>query len=269
MRALLLIPAFFVFSACIKAYIPFVSEHNHYEIIQQGRAEYPELFHSSSETEKIGSPSVVIAINESSDISEESYSYSAKEITAHLSSSGFLLLNNGDAEITIKGNIRAVKDSDSGFGGFIDYKAQCDIAAINSATGRHIATFKTFIRGLGLTPQDASEAALSNAGREAAKIISREIISYYRSKSVVRLEVYNLKDLPALNSFYLSLKAIKGVSNAWLIDYRGGNAYFDVSCASGGAGNLARGLIETYGTDLKINRPSLMKLEAVIQKKDK
>ena len=52
MRALLLIPAFFVFSACIKAYIPFVGEPKYEEIIKQGKALYPDLFISPRETER-------------------------------------------------------------------------------------------------------------------------------------------------------------------------------------------------------------------------
>ncbi|MBO4556924.1 MAG: hypothetical protein J5706_09195 [Elusimicrobiales bacterium] len=269
MRALLLIPAFFVFSACIKAYIPFVGEPKYEEIIKQGKALYPDLFISPRETEKIGNPSISISLGETSDIGKDPYSFSSKEMASFLSAYGFSLKQNSNSDIIIKGSVHAAAGAVSGLGSFLDYKAQCNFVAADARTGRQIASFKNTVAGLGLNPKDAAEAALANAGRDAAKNLARDIISYYRMQSVVRLEVYNLPVLQDLNAFYLKLKGIKGVHNVWLIDYRGGNAYFDVSCAYGGAGNLARGLIETYGTDLKINRPSLMKLEAVIQKKDK
>ena len=274
MRIRLHVPAILLifFSACIKAYLPFVNEPSREEILNAGRKLYPELFNNPDETEKIGNPSIKFAIDGKDGIGNSAHFYAVEEMFSVLSSYGFST-DDKKPEIIIKGSVNVFADSSktsggsSGFGSFQNYKAACDIKAEEYSGGKQIAVFKSVIGGLGLSSEEAAEAAMANAGREAGKVLAKGIISHYRSIFVVRLEIYNLQNFKELNDFYIRLKTVKGVKNAWLTDYRGGNAYFDVSCSSGGAGNLARGLMETFGTELKINRSSLMKLEAAAQKK--
>ena len=264
-----LFPAFILLmlSACVTAYIPFVNEPGYEEIFGEGKKLYPDMFRKASEAEKIGFPSVYISIDETSDSSLDFFYEAANEISLSFSSSGFKTQKEkNNPGLKIKGSILAEMAADDGFGGFIDYQAKCDLMA-EDHNGNKISAYNGSVRGLGLTADDAASAALANAGREASKHLIGGIISYYRSKSIVRLEIYNLRTLQELHAFYIKLKAIKDVQNAWLLDYRGTNALFDVSVESGGAGNLARALMETFGTDLKINRPSIMELEAAVQLK--
>ena len=262
------------FSSCIAPYIPLVNEPTYAELLQEGKRKYPDLFRSASETEKIGSPSVNIVFDETSDVRNGAYSNAEKEFSAAFNAAGFSVSNSG-GEIKITGSFHAVEDSKTGFGGFIDCKAGYSIKVfyrenpVNRENIRKeyklIEEFSGNARGLGLNPEDAVIASLENAGREAAKQIIKKITIFYRSRMIVRLEVYNLRNLEELNDFYIMLKTIKGINDAWLLDYRGSNAYFDVS--SGSAGNLARGLMEKFGTSLKISRPAAMELEAVMQTK--
>lgn len=256
------------FSSCITHYIPLVNEPSYSELSQEGKRLYPDLFRSASETEKIGSPSLNIVFQETTDVRNGFYDNAGKEFSVAVKAAGFSVLDSV-GEINITGRFHAVEDSKSGFGGFIDCKAEYSIKAFyRDNIGKDynlISEFSGNARGLGLNPEDAVIAALENAGREAAKRIIRNITSFYRSRVIVRLEVYNLRNLEELNDFYIKMKTIKGINDAWLLDYRGNNAYFDVSSDS--AGNLARGLMEKFGTRLKISRPDVMELEAVMQTK--
>ena len=255
-------------SACIKAYIPFVNEPSHSAIINEGRALYPQMFRQASETEKIGSPSICIDIAESSDMDGKKYSYAEIELRTLLTHEGFVVFKGKcNNAIRISGTILARSGTSSESGSFTVYDALASLKATDMPDGKDISSFSTSTRGFGLEENDAIMGALTNSGREAFKTFKKDIIAYYRLKSVASLEVYGLSTLRDLNDFYLKLKGIRDVKNVWLIDYRGENAYFDVSMQDGGAGNLARGLLETFGTRLKINRPSYTALEAALQKK--
>jgi len=253
---------------CVTAYIPFVSEPGYAEIIAEGVRLYPEMFRKAPETEKIGSPSIYIAVNENTVTGSLSVDAAITEISEAFIQAGFPVAENEkQADMIISGSFSVSADSDKNFGGFTDCQAKYRLEAVD-AVGHTLTSVEGTVRGMGLTVEDSIVASLANAGRESSKNLIRKIISVYRSRSVVYLEIYNLGTLHELHAFYLKLKEIRGVNNVWMLDYRGANAYFDVSVAYGGsAGNLARGLMETFGTSLKMNRPSLMELEAAVQVK--
>lgn len=253
---------------CVTAYIPFVNEPGYAEIIAEGQRLYPEMFRKAPETEKIGFPSIYIQVNENTAAGNVPFSEAAKEISAAFMYAGFPSAEDErQADIIVSGSFSASPDSDKGFGGFTDCQTEYRLKAIGAGGGA-LTSVEGTVRGMGLTMDDSYAASLANAGRESSRNLIKKIIAVYRSRSVVHLEIYNLRTLHELHAFYLKLKQIRGVNSAWLLDYRGANAYFDVSMTSGGsAGNLARGLMETFGTSLKMNRPSQMELEAVVQMK--
>lgn len=253
------------FCACNVNHMHFLKNSGQNVFTEKVKIDYPLLFENVSDIQKINNPVIAVSIEETSQITNEMLQFASTELKNKLISIGYTVTADEEkADIVVKGYVFAEFNTDQGYGGFFDYKAKADFKVVDK-TGAHIAEYKNSVRGMALTHPEAAEASLSNCGKYAAKELSSQIISYYRQKYIVRLELYNIFNINVLADFKEKLKNIDGIKDCWITDYSNNYAYIDVYVLSGSSYDLSQWLMQTFGMKIRINRPNSMCLKAGLQ----
>ena len=86
-----------------------------------------------------------------------------------------------------------------------------------------------------------------------------------REKSIVRLNLANVKTMNDLSEFTKILRNIPMVRSSWVRGYSASVAVIDVAMHKGGAADLSQLLIKNGKRPVKINRTSSYDLDAELQ----
>jgi len=190
--------------------------------------------------------------------------YASEKLKDILRDSGYIIPDGAEKPaLKIEGLIKLSPFPLKDGSGMIRYRASLHLKAV-SPDGKNAGELDSTMPGIDTGDEGAAEAAAANAVRTSADDIGEMIKEELRSRNMVRLQVYNVKNLTELYDFMKKLRAIKGVRAAWTLDYNCITAYVDVAMSKGRSADLARGLIEAFGVKLKVNRSAANELEVAI-----
>ena len=111
----------------------------------------------------------------------------------------------------------------------------------------------------------AARASIINAAKKAADPLKDKMIKSLREKSIVRLNLANVRTMNELSEFIKVLRNIPVVRESWVRGYSDGVATMDVGMRKGGASDLSQLLMKNARKPVKINRSSSYDLDAELE----
>jgi hypothetical protein len=215
-----------------------------------------------TEPQKLGNPVVGFDISEASDGKPQQTEYAALELKNKFSEAGFLTGEKDKADILVKGSAAAAFNTKEGLGGFISYRASLSVSAVKQGSQETLASVQEAAGGIDLNEPAASRASIINAAKKSADPLKEAVLKALRERSIVRLNLSNVKTLNDLSEFTKVLRNIPAVRSSWVRSYNGGTAVLDVAMHRGGASDLSQLLMKSQKMPVKVNRTSSYDLDA-------
>lgn len=217
-----------------------------------------------SEPEKLGNPVLGFEITESADSRPVQGGYAETALKAAFVDAGFLTGDKDTADIVIKGAAETAFNTREGLGGFTSYRAGISLSAVKKGSGA-LAAVQESAGGIDLNDEAAARASLINAAKKAAAPLKEGILKSLREKTIVHLNLANVKTMNDLSDFTKVLRNIPAVKASWVRGYTGGTAVLDVAMRKGGASDLSQLLMKNLKKPVQINRTSAYELDAELQ----
>ena len=218
-----------------------------------------------TEPQKLGNPVVGFDIKESVDSKPQQTNYAELEIKNKFSEAGFITGEKDKADIVIKGEAQTSFNTREGLGGFVSYRAGISVSAVKQGSLETLASVQDSAGGIDLNDIAAARASLINAAKKAPEPFKESILKALREKSIVRLNLANVKTMNDLSDFTKLLRNIPAVRASWVRGFSGGVAVIDVGMHKGGAADLSQLLMKNSKRPVKINRTSSYDLDAELQ----
>jgi len=224
-----------------------------------------KLRNLESEPEKLGNPVIGFEITELSDSKPLKTRYAETELKAVFKDAGFLTGDKDTADIVVKGEAETSFNTREGLGGFTSYRAGISLSAVKKGSLDALASVQESAGGIDLNDTAAARASIINAAKKVAAPLKDRIPKSLREKSIVRLNLANVKTMNDLSDFIKVLRNIPAVRTSWVRGYTGGLATLDVGMHRGGAADLSQLLMKNVKKPVKINRTSSYDLDAELQ----
>ena len=218
-----------------------------------------------TEPQKLGNPVVGFDIKESVDSKPQHTNYAELEIKSKFSEAGFITGEKDKADIVIKGEAQTSFNTREGLGGFVSYRAGISISGVKQGSLETLASVQESAGGIDLNDIAAARASLINAAKKAADPLKEKVLAALKEKSIVRLNLANVKTMNDLSDFTKLLRNIPAVRASWVRGFSGGVAVIDVGMHKGGAADLSQLLMKNSKRPVKINRTSSYDLDAELQ----
>lgn len=218
-----------------------------------------------SEPQKLGNPVIGFDIKETADSKPQPTNYSELELKSRFSEAGFITGDKDKADILIKGTAETSFNTREGLGGFVSYRAGISLAAVKQGSQETLASVQESAGGIDLNDSAAARASIINAAKKAADQLKDKVLKSLREKSIVRLNLANVKTMNDLSDFTKVLRNIPAVRASWVRSYGGDVAVLDVAMHTGGAADLSQLLMKNAKRPVKINRTSSYDLDAELQ----
>ena len=218
-----------------------------------------------TEPQKLGNPVVGFDIKESVDSKPQHTNYAELEIKSKFSEAGFITGEKDKADIVIKGEAQTSFNTREGLGGFVSYRAGISISGVKQGSLETLASVQESAGGIDLNDIAAARASLINAAKKAADPLKEKVLAALKEKSIVRLNLANVKTMNDLSDFTKLLRNIPAVRASWVRSFSGGIAVMDVGMHKGGAADLSQLLMKNSKRPVKINRTSSYDLDAELQ----
>jgi len=215
-----------------------------------------------TEPQKLGNPVIGFDIKETADGKPQATEYAALELKNRFSEAGFITGEKEKADIVIKGSADASFNTKEGLGGFISYRAGISVSAVKQGSQETLASVQEAAGGIDLNETAAARASLINSAKKAADPIKEGVLKALRERSIVRLNLSNVKTMNDLSEFTKVLRNIPAVRASWVRGYNGGTAVIDVAMHRGGASDLSQLLMKSQKMPVKVNRTSSYDLDA-------
>ena len=214
-----------------------------------------------TEPQKLGNPVIGFDIKESADGKPQPTDYAELELKNKFVEAGFLTGEKDKADILIKGEASAAFNTKEGLGGFISYRAGISVSAVKQGSQETLASMQESAGGIDLNETAAARASLINAAKKGGESLKDAVLKALREKSIVRLNLANVKTMNDLSEFTKTLRNIPSVRASWVRSYSGGVAVLDVAMHKGGAADLSQLLMRTP-KPVKVSRTSSYDLDA-------
>ncbi|HNW44260.1 MAG TPA: flagellar assembly protein T N-terminal domain-containing protein [Elusimicrobiales bacterium] len=218
-----------------------------------------------TEPRKLGNPVIGFDITEVADSKATGTVYAETELKAAFTEAGFLTGEKDKADIVIKGEATASFNTREGLGGLVSYRAGISLSAVKTGSADSLGAQQDAAGGLDLNDTAAARAALINAAKKAAGPLREKMLKSLREKTVVRLNLANVKSMNDLSAFIKILRNMPAVRDSWVRSYTGGTATLDVGMRKGGAPDLSQLLSKNQKMPVRIGRTSSYDLDAEIQ----
>lgn len=218
-----------------------------------------------NEPQRLGNPVIGFDIAEAADGKAQATEYAALELKNRFIEAGFITGEKEKADIVIKGEAQASFNTREGLGGFTSYRAGISLSAVKQGSLETLASMQESAGGIDLSDQAAARASIINAAKKAAEPLKEKILRSLREKSVVRLNLANVKTMNELSEFTKLLRNIPAVRASWVRSFSGETAVLDVAMHQGGAADLSQLLIKNSKRPVKVNRTSSYDLDAQLQ----
>ncbi|MDD2804518.1 MAG: hypothetical protein PHV33_03110 [Elusimicrobiales bacterium] len=218
-----------------------------------------------NEPQKLGNPVIGFDIREAVDSKAQQTDYAALEIKNRFIEAGFLTGEKDKADIIVSGEAQASFNTKEGLGGFVSYRAGISVSAAKTGSQETLASIQESAGGIDLNETAAARASLINAAKKAADPLKEKILKALRERSIVRLNLANVKTMNDLSEFTKLLRNIPAVRASWVRSYSGGTAVLDVAMHRGGASDLSQLLMKNAKRPVKVNRTSSYDLDAELQ----
>ena len=218
-----------------------------------------------TEPQKLGNPVIGFDIKESADSKAQPTNYAELELKSRFVEAGFITGEKDKADIVIKGEAQTSFNTREGLGGFVSYRAGISVSAVKQGSLETLASLQEAAGGIDLNDTAAARASIINAAKKAAEPLTEKILKALREKSIVRLNLANVKSMNSLSEFTKVLRNIPAVRASWVRGYSGGVAVIDVGMHKGGAADLSQLLMKNARLPLKINRTTSYDLDAELQ----
>ncbi len=215
-----------------------------------------------TEPQKLGNPVIGFDIKESADAKPQPTNYAELELKNRFSDAGFITGDKEKADILIKGEADTAFNTKEGLGGFISYRAGISISAVKQGSLETLASMQESAGGIDLTETAAARASIINAAKKAADPLKERLLKALREKSIVRLNLANVRTMNDLSEFTKVLRNIPAVRASWVRSYSGGLAVLDVAMHKGGAADLSQLLMKSPRMPVKVSRTSSYDLDA-------
>jgi hypothetical protein len=218
-----------------------------------------------SEPQKLGNPVIGFDIKETADSKPLQTSYSELELKARFADAGFITGDKDKADILVKGTADTSFNTREGLGGFVSYRAGISVSAVKQGSQETLASVQESAGGIDLNDTSAARASIINAAKKAGDQLKERVLKSLREKSIVRLNLANVKTMNDLSDFTKVLRNIPAVRASWVRSYSGEVAVLDVAMHKGGAADLSQLLMKNAKRPVKINRTSSYDLDAELQ----
>ncbi|MHB0996055.1 MAG: hypothetical protein ACYC2I_06780 [Elusimicrobiales bacterium] len=218
-----------------------------------------------TEPQKLGNPVIGFDIAESADGKPQATEYAALELKNKFAEAGFITGEKEKADILVKGSAKTAFNTKEGLGGFISYRAGVSLSAVKQGSQETLASVQDAAGGIDLNEPAAARASIINAAKKAAEPLKEAVLKALRERSMVRLNLSNVKTMNDLSEFTKVLRNIPAVRASWVRGYSGGTAVLDVAMHRGGAADLSQLLMKNAKMPVKVNRTSSYDLDAQLQ----
>ncbi|MBI5744265.1 MAG: hypothetical protein HY952_06930 [Elusimicrobia bacterium] len=218
-----------------------------------------------SEPQKLGNPVIGFDIKESADGKPQQTEYAALELKSRFTDAGFLTGEKGKADIVVRGEASTAFNTKEGLGGFVSYRAGLSVSAVKTGSEETLASMQESAGGIDLNETAAARASLINVAKKSAEGLKEKVLKALREKSIVRLNLANVKSMNELSEFTKLLRNIPAVRASWVRGYNAQVAVIDVAMHKGGAADLSQLLMKNGKIAVKINRTSSYDLDAQLQ----
>ncbi|HCC48600.1 MAG TPA: hypothetical protein DEQ38_10880 [Elusimicrobia bacterium] len=218
-----------------------------------------------SEPQKLGNPVIGFDITEAADSKPQQTSYAELELKNRFIEAGFITGEKDKADIIIKGEAQTSFNTREGLGGFVSYRAGISVSAVKQGSQETLASLQEAAGGIDLNDAAAARASLINAAKKAAEPLKEKVLKALRERSIVRLNLANVKTMNDLSDFSKLLRNIPAVRASWVRSFSGGTAVLDVAMHRGGAADLSQLLMKNSKKPVKVNRTSSYDLDAELQ----
>ncbi|MCM2267543.1 MAG: flagellar assembly protein T N-terminal domain-containing protein [Elusimicrobiales bacterium] len=224
-----------------------------------------KLRNLESEPQKLGNPVIGFDIKETSDGKAQDSDYAALELKNRFAEAGFITGEKDKADILISGTAQTAFNTKEGMGGFVSYRAGLSVSAVKQGSGETLASMQEAAGGIDLNEPAAARASIINAAKKTAEPLKEKVLKALREKSIVRLNLANVKTMNDLSEFTKLLRNIPAVRASWVRGYNASVAVIDVAMHKGGAADLSQLLMKNSKLPVKINRTSSYDLDAQLQ----
>lgn len=224
-----------------------------------------KLRNLESEPQKLGNPVIGFDIKEAADGKAQQTDYAALELRNRFSEAGFITGEKDKADILITGEAQTAFNTREGLGGFVSYRAGLSVSAVKQGSGETLASVQEAAGGIDLNETAAARASIINSAKKAADQLKEKVLKALRERSIVRLNLANVKSMNDLSEFTKLLRNIPAVRASWVRGYSGSVAVLDVAMHRGGAADLSQLLMKNGKLKIKVNRTSSYDLDAELQ----
>lgn len=218
-----------------------------------------------SEPQKLGNPVIGFDLKEAADGKPQQTDYAALELKNRFIEAGFLTGEKDKADILVKGEAQTSFNTREGLGGFVSYRAGISVSAVKTGSQETLVSLQESAGGIDLNETAAARASLINAAKKAAEPLKERVLKALRERSIVRLNLANVKTMNDLSEFTKLLRNIPAVRASWVRSFSGGTAVLDVAMHRGGASDLSQLLMKNAKRPVKVNRTSSYDLDAELQ----
>ncbi|MDA8130726.1 MAG: hypothetical protein M0011_04380 [Elusimicrobia bacterium] len=217
------------------------------------------------EPQKLGNPVIGFDVAETADGAPLKGDFAALQLKDKFAEAGFLTGEKDKADIVVSGTAQTSFNTKEGLGGFVSYRAGISLSAVKQGSNETLASVQDSAGGIDLNEQAAARASLINAAKKAAGPLTQKILAALRERSMVRLNLSNVRDMNDLSDFTKILRNIPAVRASWVRSFDGGTAVFDVAMHRGGAADLSQLLMKNPKRPVKVSRTSSYSLDAELQ----
>lgn len=221
-----------------------------------------KLSELETEPQRLGNPVIGFDIAETADGKPQKTEYASLELKDRFIEAGFLTGEKDKADILVRGEVSSSFNTKEGLGGFVSYRAGISLSAVKAGSGETVASAQEAAGGIDLNDQAAARASMINAAKKAADTLKERILTALREKSIVRLNLSNVRDMNDLSGFSKLLRNIPAVRASWVRSFSGGIAVLDVAMHRGGASDLSQLLMKNKIRRVKVHRTSSFALDA-------
>ncbi len=224
-----------------------------------------KLRNLETEPQKLGNPVIGFDIKEFADSKPQQTNYAELELKTRFADAGFMTGEKDKADIIIKGEAETSFNTREGLGGFVSYRAGISVSAVKQGSMETLASMQESAGGIDLNETAAARASLINAAKKGADPLKEGVLKALRERSMVRVNLTNVKTLNDLSEFTKMLRNIPAVRASWVRSYGDGTAVMDVAMQKAGAADLSQLLIKNTARPVKVNRTSSYDLDAELQ----
>ena len=197
-----------------------------------------------------GRPTVRLSLTESGPGSGRA----ADTLRRRLAERGYLPVEAGEAEITLRGTAQSEAAPDPRLAGYGSSKAVVRAEAVQRATARTVAAVTQEAAAVDVNEAAAGAKALENAGELAADKIAAALGSLYQERLEFTVTVYSLGNLDRCRQFLAALRGMPRFAGAYLDAVSGSDARFKLYAEKMGADELTVELLKLRAFRLEVRQ---------------